>query len=209
MRLKESEEEWVAKMQMRKRDVPLGSRRWTPLPEEWFLNLDPWNPRRLRWRRWNRCVLEQERRQRCYRKDASERGDADIYNFGSKGRTEIWQIIYLESGDLFRRWQSWLELILEQNKLLRNWGACVDIVFWHVSRKVILVKGRWPIWKKPKDVQCWNRPMDQKNMLRRCWFVRSDARPMESCRWSQGRRRESGLYENLDDSVVVFKVVYL
>ena len=52
-------------------------------------------------------------------------------------------------------------------------------------------------------------PMDQKNMLWRCWFARSGARPMESCRWSQGMRRGSGLCENLDDSVVIFKVVYL
>ena len=37
------------------------------------------------------------------------------------------------------------------------------------------------------------RPMDQENMLWRCWFVRSGARPMESCRWSRGRRRGSGL----------------
>ena len=52
-------------------------------------------------------------------------------------------------------------------------------------------------------------PMGQRNMLRRCWFVCSGARPMESCRWSQERRRGSWLYENLDDSVVIFKIVYL
>ena len=46
-------------------------------------------------------------------------------------------------------------------------------------------------------------PMDQKNMLWRCWFARSGARPMERCRWSQGRRRGHGLYKNLDDSVVI------
>jgi hypothetical protein len=61
--------------------------------------------------------------------------------------------------------KSWLELISEQNQLLRNWGACVDTVFWHASRQVISVKGRWPIWKKPKDAQCWNRPMEP---IRRC-----------------------------------------
>ena len=34
MRLKESEKEWGGtKMQMEERDVPLGSRRWKPLPE--------------------------------------------------------------------------------------------------------------------------------------------------------------------------------
>jgi hypothetical protein len=39
-------------------------------------------------------------------------------------------------------------------------GARVDTVFRHVSRKVIFMKGRWPIWKKSKDVQGWNRPME-------------------------------------------------
>ena len=53
------------------------------------------------------------------------------------------------------------------------------------------------------------RPMDQRNMLWRCWFVRSGVRSMDSCRWSQERRRGPRLYENLDDSVVIFKVVYL
>ena len=53
------------------------------------------------------------------------------------------------------------------------------------------------------------RPMDQRNMLWRCRFARSGARPMESCRWSQGRRRGFRFYEDLDDSVIVFKVVYL
>ena len=95
-----------------------------------------------------------------------------------------------------------------------GWFDLLTPFFWHMSRKVIFMKGRWPIWKKPKHVQGWNwlmgvRPMNQKNMLWRCWFVCSGARPMESCRWSQGSRRGSRLYENLDDSVVVFKVVYL
>ena len=29
-----------------------------------------------------------------------------------------------------------------------------------MSRKVIFVKERWPIWKKPKDAQGWNQPME-------------------------------------------------
>ena len=105
MRLKESEEEWGAKMQMRKRDVPLGSWRWMPLPKEWFLDLDPWNPRRLRWRMRNRCVLEQERRQRCYRKCASGKEDGDIYSLCPRTKWEfnvssIWEMgIYLNVGD--------------------------------------------------------------------------------------------------------------
>ena len=115
-------------------------------------------------------------------------------------------------------YEEWLWMLVgvisEQNNLFRNWGACVDTIFWHVSRKVIFVKRRWPIWKKPKDAQGWNRPMEvcpmgQENILRSCWSASSGIRPMKSYRWSQGRRRGSGLYKNRDDSVVVFRVVYL
>jgi len=56
----------------------------------------------------------------------------------------------------------------------------VDTIFWHVSKKVISVKKRWPIWKKPKDAQCWNRLM-------------------ESVRWTRGICREDA-----DLSVLVF-----
>ena len=55
---------------------------------------------------------------------------------------------------------------MEQNRLLRNRGACVDTVFRHVSRKVIFMKGRWPIWKESKDVHGWNRPMEFADGLR-------------------------------------------
>ena len=97
---------------------------------------------------------------------------------------------------LFGRWEYiWMLAIMininfgATDLLLRNWGACVDTIFWHVSRKMILVKGRWPIWKKPKDTQGWNRPMEvrpmgQENILWRCWSASSGARLIESCRWS-------------------------
>ena len=49
-----------------------------------------------------------------------------------------------------------------------------------MSKKVIFVKRRWPIWKKPKDAQYWNRPM-------------------ESVRWTRGICREDA-----DLSVLVF-----
>ena len=42
------------------------------------------------------------------------------------------------------------------------------------------MKRRWPIWKKPKDVQCWNRPM-------------------VSVRWTRGI-----CHEDADLSVLVF-----
>ena len=35
----------------------------------------------------------------------------------------------------------------------KNYNMTVKTVFWHASKKVIFVKGRWPIWKKPKDAQ--------------------------------------------------------
>ena len=49
-----------------------------------------------------------------------------------------------------------------------------------MSKKVIFVKRRRPIWKKPKDAQCWNQPM-------------------ESVRWTRGICRE-----DVDLSVLVF-----
>jgi hypothetical protein len=73
-------------MQMEEKDVPLGSRRWKPLSEEEFLDLDPSNPRKLQWRRQSECVLEQRRKRRCYRKDASGEEDGDIYNLCSRAK---------------------------------------------------------------------------------------------------------------------------
>ena len=65
MRLKELEREWRAKMQMRKGDVLLGSRRWMPLLERVVLELESLNPRGMhqlrRWRQ-SRFVLELKRR---------------------------------------------------------------------------------------------------------------------------------------------------
>jgi len=195
----------------REGDVPPGSQRWTPLPERWFLSLNPWNPRRVfRLRRRNRCVLGQEKRQRgATGKVPTGEGDRDIYNF--RPRAE-WN----STRRLFGRQRSIWTLVIMINinfgatgKLLRNWGACVDTIFWHVSRKVILMKGRWPIWKKPKGEQRLELAdgaclMGQRNILWKCWFARSGARPMENFRWSQGRRRGPRLYENLDESVVIF-----
>jgi hypothetical protein len=53
----------------------------------------------------DRCVLEQERRQRCYRKNASGKEGGDIYNLCPRARWEfgtpsVWKIeIYLNVGD--------------------------------------------------------------------------------------------------------------
>ena len=59
----------------------------------------------------------------------------------------------------------------------------VDTIFWHMSRKVILVKGRWPIWKKPKDAQCWNRPMRSVRWTRGICFEDVDLPALVLGRW--------------------------
>jgi len=59
----------------------------------------------------------------------------------------------------------------------------VDTVFWHVSRKVIFVKRK--VADLEENKRCTElesadgvRPMDQGNMLRRCWSASSGAWPM-------------------------------
>ena len=59
----------------------------------------------------------------------------------------------------------------------------VDTVFWHVSKKVIFVKRRWPIWNKPKDAQGWNRPMEFVRWARRIWFEGADPLALVFGRW--------------------------
>ena len=46
------------------------------------------------------------------------------------------------------------------------------------------MKGRWPIWKKPKDAQGWNRPMESVRWAR--GICREDADPLALV---LGRRR--------------------
>ena len=74
------------------------------------------------------------------------------------------------------------------------------------------MKGRWPIRKKPKDAQGWNRPMESVRWTRGICFEDADPLALVFGRWrvaDEGRRRGSELYKNLDDLVVIFKVVYL
>ena len=52
-----------------------------------------------------------------------------------------------------------------------------------MSRKVIFVKGRWPIWKKPKDAQGWNRPMEFVRWARRICFEDADPLALVSGRF--------------------------
>ena len=203
-------------MQIGKGNVPLGSRRRTPLLEEWFLSLNPWNPRRmfwLQWRRWNRCVLEQERRQRCYRKMPVER-KVEIFITLAQGQDGNLVRVCSEDRGLFEHWWSWLTLILEQQIHYSETGGHVLTPFLTCFKKGDFCEGKVADLEKTKKCTGLEsadgiHPMDQRNMPWRCWFVRSGARPMESCRWNRGRRRGPRLYKNLDDSVIIFQVVYL
>ena len=71
-------------------------------------------------------------------------------------------------------------------------GACVDTVFRHVSRKVIFMKGRWPIWKKSKDVQGWNRPMEPVRWTRGICFEDADLSALVLGRWRVADEVEGG-----------------
>ena len=52
-----------------------------------------------------------------------------------------------------------------------------------MSKNVIFVKGRWLIWKKPKDAQGWNRPMGVVRWARRICFEDVDPLALVSGRW--------------------------
>ena len=154
------------------------------------------------------CSWMREEAGRYYRKSADE-GGRDIYSLGSKDRMGIWRIICLENRNFFERWQSWLELISEQNKLLQNWGACVDTVFWHVSRKVFWRRrgcqfernqkmyrvriGRW-------DAADGSEEYSVKMMIRAFGWSADGELPM-----NQEEERKSKFYKDSDDSVVIFK----
>ena len=48
---------------------------------------------------------------------------------------------------------------------------------------MILVKGRWPIWKKPKDTQGWNRPMELVRWARGIFCKVADPPALVFGRW--------------------------
>ena len=52
-----------------------------------------------------------------------------------------------------------------------------------MSKKVIFVKRRWPIWKKPKDAQYWNRSMEFVRWTIRICFEDADPLALVSGRW--------------------------
>ena len=52
-----------------------------------------------------------------------------------------------------------------------------------MSRNVIFVKGRWLIWKKPKDAQGWNRPMESIRWTRVICFEDANLLALVLGRW--------------------------
>ena len=64
-----------------------------------------------------------------------------------------------------------------------------------MSRKVILVKEKWPIWKKPKDTQGWNRPMESVRWTRGICFEDADPLALVLGRW----RVANGVKEGGED----------
>ena len=69
------------------------------------------------------------------------------------------------------------------------------------------MKGRWPIWKKPKDTHVWNRPMEPVRWVRGIFCEDADPPALVLGRWAvadEVKEGEEDLYENLDDSVVIF-----
>ena len=131
-------------MQIGKGNVPLGSRRWMPFLEERFLSLNLWNPRRMFWLQWrwrNRCVLEQERRQRCYRKMPVER-KVEIFITLAQGQDGNLVCICSEDRDLFEHWWSWLTLILEQQIHYSETGGHVLTPSFNTCQR------RWFLWRE-------------------------------------------------------------
>ena len=53
-----------------------------------------------------------------------------------------------------------------------------------MSRKVISVKERWPIQKKLKDAQSWNRPMELVRWARRIFCEDADPPVLVLGRWA-------------------------
>ena len=71
-----------------------------------------------------------------------------------------------------------------------------------MSRKVISVKGRWPIWKKHKDAQCWNQPMEFVQWARRIYFEDADLSALMLGRWRVADKVKGG-EENPDSTEIL------
>ena len=52
-----------------------------------------------------------------------------------------------------------------------------------MSSEMIFVKKRWPIWKKSKDAQCWNRPMEPVRWARGIFCEDADLSILVFGRW--------------------------
>ena len=154
------------------------------------------------------CSWTREEAERCYKKSASKEEGRDIYSLGSKGRTGIWRVVCLGNKDFFECWQSWLELISEQNKLLRNWGGHVLTPFfdtcqerWFIEERIADPKGNRCKRLESADGVIADEPEEyyEKMLIRRVWWSAN-----RSCRWVRRKEEEVEIYEDSDDSVVIF-----
>ena len=73
-----------------------------------------------------------------------------------------------------------------------------------MSRKVIFVKGRWPIWKKPKDTQSLNRPMELVRWARGIFCEDADPLALVLGRWGVADEVKEG--EDDPDSTKILMI---
>jgi hypothetical protein len=66
------------------------------------------------------------------------------------------------------------------------------------------MKERWQIWKKPKDVQCWNRPMKSVHWTRGICFKDADLPVLVLSRWRVADEIKGG--EEDPDSTRILRI---
>ena len=57
---------------------------------------------------------------------------------------------------------------------------------------MIFVKGKWPIWKKTKDAQSWNRPMESVRWTRGICIEDADPLALVVGRWRDADEVKKG-----------------
>ena len=64
------------------------------------------------------------------------------------------------------------------------------------------MKERWPIWKKPKDAQGWNRPMEPVRWAREIFCEDADPPALVLGRWEVADEVKKG-EEDLDSTKIL------
>ena len=75
-----------------------------------------------------------------------------------------------------------------------------------MSRKEIFVKERWPIWKKPKDAQGWNRPMEFVRWARRICFEDADLSTLVLGRWRVADEVKGGKEDSDSTKILMIRL---